>query len=105
MRIDMEQFLAMTVALGTVGALGVAVYSTRPDVQGVLGSLGNADPTEAAASERDAAGSPGSEAKEPEPTVVPIPIPIFAEPTEISPVVPEPETESVPGPDIETANW
>jgi hypothetical protein len=30
MRIDLEQFLAATMVLGTVGALGVAVYSAQP---------------------------------------------------------------------------
>ena len=29
MRFDLEQFLALTVALGTAGALGVAVYSSQ----------------------------------------------------------------------------
>ena len=39
MKIDMEQFLAITVALGCAGAVGYAVYADRAEMQGVIAGI------------------------------------------------------------------
>ncbi len=70
MRIDLEQFMALTVALGTVGAVGTAVYMTRADAQ------------EAAATQAAEEAAPDEEEELPEapPDPEPEPEPV-AEPT------------------------
>ena len=39
MKIDIEQFLAMTVALGCAGAVTFAVYSDRSDMSEVIAGI------------------------------------------------------------------
>lgn len=94
MRFDLEQFLALTVALGTVGAVGVAVYTNhQPRAQAASAN------TEAVASEED---EPFPEA-EPEPVRPPAP-PAAAAP-EPPPMpafdAPDEELEAAPGPQVE----
>lgn len=105
MRIDMEQFLALTVALGTVGAIGAAAYSARPDFQAAVSSMVDDDEVM-------------STKEEDEPTVnktestparsLPVPVPVLADPgpdAGISPIVPDDPDNDVPGPDVEVAQW
>lgn len=102
MKIDMEQFLAMTVALGCAGAVGFAVYSERQQMSEVVAGI-------------EAVEEPA--APEPEPTVaeevaatVLAPSPMPAEPVDlddaagIPPVVPDDET-AYSGPTGEMAQW
>lgn len=44
MRFDLEQFLALTMALGTVGAVGVAVYSSQ-EAHAESAQVAGAEPT------------------------------------------------------------
>ena len=43
MKIDMEQFLALTVALGCAGAVGYAVYSDRAEMNEVIAGIESVD--------------------------------------------------------------
>ena len=102
MRIDLEQFLALTVALGTAGAVGVAVYASQARMDQIAAEA----PASIEDVEREAE-------PEPEPTAAPIVVPTLpAEPSE-PPLPPgTEEDESVtgdggggaaPGPDTEGA--
>ena len=106
MRIDMEQFLALTVALGTVGAIGAAAYSARPDFQAAMSSLVEDD--EVSATTDDADEPPAKAAEPSSAPTLPVPVPILADPDPdagISPVVPDDPATYVPGPDVEIAQW
>ena len=113
MRIDLEQFLAIAVAIGTVGAVGVATYTATDglNLTKVADSIPTADDfdqsdEEAAAAEAAAAAAAAA-------------LPIAAEPDPedgpISPVVPDEdpvEAYGAPagagwggGPDTETPDW
>ncbi|MCH9688495.1 MAG: hypothetical protein K0V04_44100 [Deltaproteobacteria bacterium] len=97
MRIDLEQFLALTVALGTAGAVGVAGYTSYQN---------RADATETPAVEMVAESdntddwpsadlTPPAPAPEPAPKAEPPTMPAFdAEPAEL---------EAAPGPQVEGA--
>ncbi|MCX4242878.1 hypothetical protein [Paraliomyxa miuraensis] len=98
MRFDLEQFLALTMALGTAGALGVAVYSSQ-------------DAT--AASPQSVAAPPDGD--EPFPEAEDEPAPRSTENVALAPA-PEPtpvpaldaapeELEAAPGPQVETMIW
>ncbi len=105
MKIDMEQFLAMTVALGCAGAIGFAVYSSNASMDEVVAGAETVEvPAEA---------TEPSVAEEVAATVV-APSPMPAEPVDldeaagIPPVVPDAEdayAKPAPGPDTETAVW
>ncbi len=96
MRIDMEQFLALTVALGAAGAIGVGVYSAR--------SGDETPPASSPAEEVEA--EPEADVPPPQPVLVPVPVPTVAEVPPSEPVEAEPdEGADVPGPDVEIPNW
>ncbi|MFN3187270.1 MAG: hypothetical protein ACE37F_35050 [Nannocystaceae bacterium] len=99
----MEQFLAITVALGCAGAVGYAVYADRAQMQGVIAGVEEvaepiADPEPAPSAEEVAAA-----------IVAPVPMP--AEPTDldtaagIPPVVPDDPESYAPGPTTEMDQW
>lgn len=100
MKIDMEQFLALTVALGCVGAVSLAVYSERSDMSEVIAG---------AQSVEEPAAEP-SVAEDIAATVV-APSLMPAEPLDlddaagIPPVVPENESSYAPGPTTEMDRW
>lgn len=103
MKIDIEQFLAITVALGAAGAIGVAAYSGTADLDKVA--------IEAPASVEEPAEDP-STAEQVAAAVMPATAP--AEPIDldeasgIPPVVPDDESAAgyyAPGPDTESPNW
>ncbi len=106
MKIDMEQFLALTVALGCAGALGFAVYSDRAQMDEIVAGA------ESASESSEVAPEP-SIAQEVAATVM-APGPMPAEPTDldeaagIPPVVPDAEgayADYAPGPDTEMARF
>ena len=105
MKIDMEQFLALTVALGCAGAVGFAVYSERAEMNEIIAGVEAAQDTP----EPPAQMEP-SLAEEVAATVV-APSPMPAEPTDlddaagIPPVVPDDPSTYGPGPDTEMAQW
>ncbi|MEM6293120.1 MAG: hypothetical protein AAGA54_17725 [Myxococcota bacterium] len=105
MKIDMEQFLAMTVALGCAGAIGLAVYSNNAQMEDVVAG--------AEAVEAPAEVEEPSVAEEVAATVL-APSPMPAEPVDldeaagIPPVVPDAEdayANTAPGPDTEMMAW
>lgn len=104
MKIDMEQFLAITVALGCAGAVGYAVYADRAEMQGVIAGI-----EEVAEPVTDPEPAP-SVAEEVAATVV-APAPMPAEPTDldaeagIPPVVPDVPGSYAPGPTTEMDQW
>lgn len=104
MKIDMEQFLAITVALGCAGAVGYAVYADRAEMQGVIAGIEevaepNTDPEPAPSITEEIAAT----------VVAPAPMP--AEPTDldtaagIPPVVPDDPGSYAPGPTTEMDQW
>lgn len=101
MKIDMEQFLALTVALGCAGAVGYAVYADRAEMDAIVAGADAVEP--AAAPEPTPVD--GTEA----PVVAQGPTP--DEPTDldeaagIPPVVPDALGEDGPGPTSEMAQW
>lgn len=102
MKIDIEQFLAITVALGAAGAIGVAAYSSRADLDKIaIEAPAHVDvPTDepSAAEEVAAAVMPA----------VPAAPVDLDEAAGIPPVVPDDEGAEgyyAPGPDTETPNW
>ena len=105
MRIDIEQFLALTVALGTIGAVGTAVYISHLDAQDAVASSANVEEPEAEYPEAPDA-----------PVKAPVQAPVATTP--VQPLDPEPppavdvssstlpadeDLESVPGPSSEGA--
>lgn len=104
MKIDMEQFLAVTVALGCAGAVGFAVYSDRAQMNEIIAGVEDArDVPEPAVEEP-------SVAQEVAATVIaPSPMPAgpidLDEAAGIPPVIPDADDASAyaPGPDSETA--
>lgn len=103
MKIDMEQFLAMTVALGAAGAVGFAVYTDRAEMNEVIAGV-------EAVEEPVAAESEPSLAEEVAAAVI-APAPMPAEPADadeaagIPPVIPDDESDYGPGPTSEMAKW
>ncbi len=101
MKIDMEQFLALTVALGCAGAVGFAVYSDRAQMDEIVAGA------EAA---QEAQPQEPTEAQEVAATVV-APSPMPSEPTDldaaagIPAVVPDDPSDYAPGPDTEMSQW
>ncbi|MEM7159880.1 MAG: hypothetical protein AAF799_43975 [Myxococcota bacterium] len=98
MRIDLEQFLALTMTLGAVGAVGAGVYTNRASTETV-------DTTEAE--------STAEEEEEPMPEAEPRP-PRPAEPAPTAAPEPEPTPQldadpdildAAPGPQVESMNW
>ncbi len=101
MKIDMEQFLALTVALGCAGAVTFAVLSDRNDMNEVIAGIEAAEetsPAEPTVAEEIAA------------TVV-APGPMLAEPQDldaasgIPAVIPDDESGYAPGPTTEMDQW
>lgn len=101
MRFDLEQFLALTMALSTAGAAGVAIYTSR------------ATPAEARAAEAGAEDEWDDEAfpqaePEPEPSAssaVAAPPPV-ATPAAVPALDAAPEElEAAPGPTVEGMSW
>lgn len=100
MRIDLEQFLAMTVALGAIGAVGVGVYSARsgtPDFAGEVQTM------ETFGDDLDLELEPGAAASSPAaqpPLLSNPPAPDYADevPTEVA-------ANDIAGPDVESPNW
>ena len=72
MRIDLEQFLALTVALGTVGAVGTALYVEHRDREAQAAELAL---DEDEADEADAEEPEEVEPAKPAPVVAPTPAP------------------------------
>jgi len=98
MRIDLEQFMALTVALGCVGAVGTAVYLTHQDTEEA--AIAQADDMEEADDE-DYPEAPPDPEPEPEPVPVAAPEPA-PEPAPLNSVVPADEDlENVPAPQSE----
>lgn len=99
MRFDLEQFLALTMALGTAGAVGVAAYTNYE--------------ARAEAAQSDEAEHAPAEAEEefpeaePEPERPPAPPPAAAPTPEPMPAfdAPEEELDAAPGPQVESFNW
>lgn len=95
MRLDLEQFLAMTMALGTAGAIGVAVYSTH-DAQAEVPA---AAATEEVAQEDEEFPEAEPDPPRPAPTPAPVaaptpaPMPAFDAPAD--------ELDEAPGPQVE----
>lgn len=98
MRIDMEQFLAVAMALGTAGAIGVAVYSQRGDDEPVAADSDTQDEDV----EQEIAASPPPPAPAP-PAVVPTepaaPPPLPEEPDED--FLKDPAIDGMPAPHVE----
>lgn len=96
MRIDLEQFMALTVALGCVGAVGTAVYLTHKDAEEA--AIAQADEVEPA-DDDDYPEAP------PDPEPAPEPVPVAAPepaPEPINTVLPADEDlENVPAPQSE----
>lgn len=97
MRFDLEQFLALTMALGTAGAVGVAVYSSQDAAPAPHADAATAEPAEE---------EPFPEAEDdPAPTTMaastpsPVPTPIPA-----LDAAPD-ELDAAPGPQVETMSW
>lgn len=65
MRIDLEQFLALTVALGTAGAVGAAVYITKADAETQPSAQVEPTPAPYPEAEPDPATPPAEPAAEP----------------------------------------
>lgn len=110
MRIDLEQFLAVTVALGALGAVGVGVYVTRTDADEIVEQIAVDD---AAAEEEEAPAAAAATVPLPAAPTTPVP-----EDEALSPVVPDadpleaygPESGAGGGgwgggPDVETPEW
>lgn len=95
MRLDLEQFLAMTVALGTAGAIGVAVYSTHD----AKAEVPAAAPVEEAAEEE----FPEAEPDPPRPAPTPTPAPAAAPTPAPMPAfdAPDEQLDEAPGPQVE----
>lgn len=95
MRFDLEQFLAATVALGTAGAIGVAVYSNQATSEAPA-------PTSTAAA---------TEEEEPFPEAPPLPDPPPKAEAPPSPPpmpaldAPSEELDAAPAPQMEGMNW
>ena len=100
MRFDLEQFLALTMALGTVGAVGVAVYSSQ-EAHAESAQVAGAEPT----TEED---EPFPQAP-PEPERPATPAPVSAAPPSPPPIpdfdAPDEELEAAPGPQVESMSW
>lgn len=95
MRIDLEQFMALTVALGCVGAVGTAVYLTHQDAEEA--AVAQADEVKPA--DDDYPEAPPEPEPEPEPVPVAAPEPA---PEPINTVLPADEDlEDVPAPQSE----
>lgn len=101
MKIDMEQFLALTVALGCAGAVTFAVYTDRNDMNEVIAGIEAVE---------DAAPAEPTVAEEIAATVV-APGPMPSEPMDldaaagIPPVVPDDESNYAPAPTTEMDQW
>ncbi len=101
MKIDVEQFLALTVALGCAGAVSFAVYSDRTDMSEVIAGIEAAE---------DTAPDQPTAAEEVVATVV-APGPMPAEPLDldeaagIPAVVPDDDSSDAPGPTTEMDPW
>ena len=100
MKIDMEQFLALTVALGCAGAVGYAVYADRAQMDEAIAGVESVEQPEAEPSAvQDAVAA----------VVAPTPIP--ATPSDlddaagIPPVVPDDPGSYAPGPTSEMGQW
>lgn len=101
MRFDLEQFLALTMALGTAGALGVAVYTSHT-------TPAEAHPSEGVEAVED---EPFPEAEDDPPAPAPVAPAPATTPTP-APVAPMPaldaapeELEAAPGPQVESMMW
>ncbi len=103
MKIDIEQFLAMTVALGCAGAVGFAVYSGGAEVDDIIVGV------QAAQDPAEASETPTAAAEVAAAVVAPGPMP--AEPADlddaagIPAVVPDDPSAYAPGPDSEMSQW
>lgn len=101
MKIDIEQFLALTVALGCAGAVTFAVYNDGSDMSEVIAGV--------EAAEEPTSAEP-SVAEEVVATVV-APIPMPAGPVDlddaagIPAVIPEDDSSYAPGPTTEMDQW
>lgn len=99
MKIDMEQFLALTVALGCAGAVGYAVYSDRAEMNEVIAGIESVDEPQP-----EAAPSPTEDAVA---AVVATPE-VPTDPDDaagIPPVVPDDPGSYAPGPTSEMDRW
>jgi hypothetical protein len=101
MRFNLEQFLALTLALGTAGAIGAAVYTSR---SGSDDDADQADPDERAKDE------PFPEADDdPAPTPAPKAAPVATPPPPVKPMPaldsPPEVLDDVPGPEVESMSW
>lgn len=101
MKIDIEQFLAMTVALGCAGAVTFAVYSDRSDMSDVIAGI--------EAAEEPTSAEP-TVAEEIVATVV-APGPMPAAPVDlddasgIPAIIPDDDSSYAPGPTSESDQW
>ena len=99
MRIDLEQFLALTVAIGSIGAVGAALYTAQPDIPAVSSAVD----TFTDELELDVEADP--------PPILTVPVPTPAQPDSPPAIdeaplpAAEPTSEYIPGPDVEGANW
>lgn len=100
----MEQFLALTVALGAVGAVGVAVYTTQQDAPALEAIEDTADDEEPESLGEVEPPTPSASTR-PEPTIPEAPKP-YVEPP-LGPVddLAIDGANYVPGPDVESASW
>lgn len=99
MRINVEQFLALTMALGTAGAIGVAVVSNHE-------ARAESDEAEPAAGVEDEADEPFPEAPpDPPPAATPAPA-MGPSPAPMPSLDAEPQQlDDTPGPQVESMNW
>ncbi|MEX1368645.1 MAG: hypothetical protein AB1Z98_36290 [Nannocystaceae bacterium] len=100
MRINVEQFLALTMALGTAGAVGVAVYSNH-EARAEAEAEPAAEPAESVEAEEPFPEAPPDPppAATPAPAMGPSPAPMpsfDAEPEQL---------DAAPGPQVESMNW
>ena len=103
----MEQFLALTMAIGTVGAVGVAVYTTQqgaPVLEAIDDVVGSDDEPEADSLDEVELPEPASSSR-PEPTIPEADTP-WVEPP-LGPVddLAKDGADYVPGPESESAWW
>lgn len=104
MKIDMEQFLALTVALGCSGAVGYAVYADRSADDEFIAAV---EAVEDSVTEEAPAPSTAEEVASATAAAAPTP----AEPTDlddaagIPPVIPEDPDGYAPGPTTEADQW
>jgi hypothetical protein len=97
MRINVEQFLALTVAIGAIGAVGAGVYTAQGDAPALSGQV---EPMETFGDDfeleltTDASESAQANADDP-PLLVNPPAPDYADEVEVA-------SNSVAGPDVES---